>query len=81
MNLTFSCRYHHDIESYKLKKPIIVEGFSKVKDAVTSFMGNHEQAAEVAGGVNIVSDGMNVPLVDEYASNNIAEEALITGTQ
>lgn len=77
----FASRYHHDIESYKLKKPIIIEGLDKVKDAVTSFMGNHEQAAEVAGGVNIVSDGMDVPLAEDYMSNNIAKEALITGTQ
>jgi hypothetical protein len=76
-SLFFLCRYHHDIESYNIKKPLIIEGFGKVKDAVSSFMGNHEQAAEVAGGVNIVSDGI-IPLVDESASNDINEEAPIT---
>lgn len=64
-------RYHHDIESYKINKPLYVEGIDKVKDALNSFIGNRQQAAEVAGGVNIVSDG--VELVDESASNDIAE--------
>ncbi|KAG2195696.1 hypothetical protein INT47_012917 [Mucor saturninus] len=77
----FDCaQYHHDIESYKVKKPLVIEGFSKVKDAVSSFMGNHEQQAEVIGGVNIVSDAADLPLVVEEAMQNTEEEAM-TGTQ
>lgn len=37
----------------------------------------HEQAAEVAGGVNIISDGIT-PLVEESVSNQIDQEELIT---
>lgn len=50
-----------------------------MKDAVSSFMGNHEQAAKAVKGVNIVSDGNNemIPLA---SSNDIPAEA-ITGTQ
>lgn len=70
-------RFHHDIESYNVKKPLIIEGFDKVKDAVSSFMGNHEQAAEVAGGVNIVSDGSSLPLM----SNDNQDDSPITATQ
>lgn len=40
-------------------------------------MGNHEQAAEVAGGVNIVSDGSNLPLM----SNDNQDDSPITATQ
>lgn len=38
-------------------------------------MGNHEQAAKAVKGVNIISDGNEIPL----ASNDIPEA--ITGTQ
>lgn len=72
----FDCaQFHHDIDSYNIKKPLIIEGFDKVKDAVSSFMGNHEQAAKAVKGVNIISDGNEIPL----ASNDIPEA--ITGTQ
>lgn len=38
-------------------------------------MGNHEQAAKVLEGVNIISDGNEIPL----ASND--NPVVITGTQ
>lgn len=41
-------------------------------------MGNHEQPAEVIGGVNIVSDAVEAPFVEEAMFNT--EEAM-TGTQ
>lgn len=68
-------RYHHDIESYNIPKPLIIEGFGKVKDAVSSYLGG-AAAPEVIDGVNIVSDGNNLPLVDKSA-----EDVLITATQ
>lgn len=67
-------RYHHDIASYNIPKPMIIEGLGKVKDALSSFMGN-QQAAEVAGGVNIVSDGIQLPLADESAQQNLITTA------
>lgn len=54
---------------------MIVEGFGKVKDAVSSYLGG-AAAPEVIDGVNIVSDGNNLPLVDKSA-----EDVLITATQ
>jgi hypothetical protein len=38
---------------------MIIEGIDKVKDVFSSYLGNQQQAAEVAGGVNIVSDGLS----------------------
>lgn len=73
-------RYHHDIESYKIQKPLFVDGIDKVKDAFSSLIGNHQQAAEVAGGVNIVSDGIK-PILDDFSLNNNVEATQITGTQ
>ncbi|KAG1076606.1 hypothetical protein G6F42_025415 [Rhizopus arrhizus] len=65
----FDCaQYHHDIESYHIPKPLIIEGFGKVKDAVSSYLGG-AAAPEVIDGVNIVSDGSNLPLVDESAQD------------
>ncbi|KAL7322985.1 hypothetical protein PS15p_210952 [Mucor circinelloides] len=65
----FDCaQYHHDIESYHIPKPLIIEGFGKVKDAVSSYLGR-AAAPEVIDGVNIVSDGSNLPLVDESAQD------------
>lgn len=66
--LDMYCRYHHDIESYHIPKPLIIEGFGKVKDAVSSYLGG-AAAPEVIDGVNIVSDGSNLPLVDESAQD------------
>lgn len=73
--LNVHSRYHHDIESYHIPKPLIIEGFGKVKDAVSSYLGG-AAAPEVIDGVNIVSDGSNLPLVDESA-----QDAPITATQ
>jgi hypothetical protein len=53
---------------------MIIEGIGKVKDAFSSYLGNQQAAAEVAGGVNIVSDG--IPLVvDESAQQDLITTA------
>ncbi|CEP10064.1 hypothetical protein [Parasitella parasitica] len=73
----FDCaQFHHDIESYNIPKPLIIEGFGKVKDAVSSYLGG-AAAPEVIDGINIVSDGSNLPFVDKSAE----EIVLTTATQ
>ncbi|KAI8048942.1 uncharacterized protein B0P05DRAFT_564084 [Gilbertella persicaria] len=72
----FDCaQYHHDIESYNVPKPLIIEGFGKVKDAVSSYLSK-QQNAEAADGINIVSDQMK-PFVDPSV---LEEAAFVTGT-
>ncbi|KAG1442345.1 hypothetical protein G6F55_012996 [Rhizopus delemar] len=74
----FNCaEYHHDIESYNIKKPLIIEGIDKMKSVVSSYWANHP--AEVAGVVNIVSDAINVP--NSQQSENIEQIDFTTGTQ
>ena len=68
-------RFHHDIESYKIPKPLILEGIGKVKDAVSSYLSNH-QGPEAVEGVNLVSDAIDVL----KASSLVTEEAIATGT-
>jgi hypothetical protein len=70
-------RYHHDIESYNIKKPLIIEGIDKMKSVVSSYWANYP--AEVAGVVNIVSDAINVP--NNQQSENIEQVDFTTGTQ
>lgn len=70
-------RFHHDIESYNLPKPLYLEGFGKVKDVVNSYWGQ-EQAAEVADNVNIVSDGIKKDLLGNDVTST---EAMAVETQ
>ncbi|CAO3666880.1 unnamed protein product [Rhizopus stolonifer] len=74
----FDCaQYHHDLESYNVKKPLIIEGLDKMKSVVGSYWAKdpaEAAGAEVIDNVNIVSDGMI-----QEASNT--EDIDLTATQ
>ncbi|RCH87257.1 hypothetical protein CU097_002945 [Rhizopus azygosporus] len=63
----FDCaQYHHDIESYNIKKPLIIEGIDKVKNVFGSYLSNNNrpEAVEV---INIVSN--EIKLSNESIQN------------
>ncbi|KAI9468988.1 MAG: hypothetical protein EXX96DRAFT_100374 [Benjaminiella poitrasii] len=73
----FDCaQYHQNLEDYKIKKPLVIEGLNKVREAVNSYLG-HAQQAKVVEGVNVISDKLSLSLTE---TSSLEEDLSATGT-